>query len=128
MPFAVTDGIRSAVFVAFTTVALAMPFDFIGQIDPFKVFEPSHLTTVSTAFITVLLIISLFFYRPWCTLACPFGLTGGWRNIFPGFVCAGTKPSAFNVVLAIALVLPAIPSICWMVIKSKPTAIPAPLA
>ena len=76
MPFAVTNGIRITVFVVFIMVALAMPFDFIGPIDPFKVFDPSHLTMVSAAFIAVLLFISLFFYRPWCTLACPFGLTG----------------------------------------------------
>jgi len=85
LPFAVTNGIRIMVFVAFTLVALAMPFDFIGPIDPFKVFEPSHLTTVSIAFIALLLILSLFFYRPWCTLACPFGLTGWLAERFSWF-------------------------------------------
>ncbi|MBP2655960.1 MAG: yccM 2 [Firmicutes bacterium] len=76
LPFAVTNGIRITLFVAFTIVAFAIPLDLIGLFDPFKVFQPSHLTTVSVAFIAVLLVISLFFYRPWCTLACPFGLTG----------------------------------------------------
>ena len=85
MPFVVTNSIRIIVFVAFTIAALAMPFDFIGLIDPFKVFEPSHLTTVSAVFIAVLLIISLFFYRPWCTLACPFGLTGWLAERFSWF-------------------------------------------
>lgn len=85
MPFAVTNGIRIMIFVAFTVSAVAIPFDFIGTIDPFKVFAPSHLTMGSAAFITVLLIISLFFYRPWCTLACPFGLTGWLTEQFSWF-------------------------------------------
>ena len=76
LPFAVTNSIRIVVFVMFSFAALTIPYDFIGPIDPFKVFEPSHLTMVSTGFIVCLLLLSLFFYRPWCTLACPFGLTG----------------------------------------------------
>ena len=85
MPFAVTNGIRIAVFIIFTISALGIPFDFIGPIDPFKVFAPTHLTIVSASFITVLLIVSLFFYRPWCTLACPFGLTGWLMERFSWF-------------------------------------------
>lgn len=76
LPFTVTNSIRIIVFILFSLAALTIPYDFIGPIDPFKVFEPSHLTAVSTGFIVFLLILSLFFYRPWCTLACPFGLTG----------------------------------------------------
>lgn len=85
MPFAVTNGIRIMVFVAFTVSAFMIPFDFIGPIDPFKIFAPTHLTKVSVAFISVLLLISLFFYRPWCTLACPFGLTGWLAERFSWF-------------------------------------------
>lgn len=85
MPFIVTNSIRSIVFVVFTIVAFAIPFDFIGAIDPFKVFAPSHLTMVSAVFIAVLLILSLFFYRPWCTLVCPFGLTGWLMERFSWF-------------------------------------------
>ncbi|MBP2641975.1 MAG: yccM 2 [Firmicutes bacterium] len=76
IPFAVSNGIRITVFIAFTIVAIGLSYDFIGPVDPFKVFALQQLTLVSTAFIALLLLISLFFYRPWCTLACPFGMTG----------------------------------------------------
>ncbi|CQR72068.1 Putative electron transport protein YccM [Sporomusa ovata DSM 2662] len=82
IPFAVTNSIRIIVFIAFTIVAFAVPFDFIGMIDPFKIFAPSHLTMVSGVIIVALLFLSLFFYRPWCTLACPFGLTGWLAEYF----------------------------------------------
>lgn len=76
LPFRVTNSIRISVVILFAIVALAIPYDFIGPIDPFKIFEPSHLTVISAIFIAALLAASLFMYRPWCTLACPFGLTG----------------------------------------------------
>jgi len=74
--FGITNSIRICVFVAFTIVAFAVPFDFIGMIDPFKIFSSEYLTMVNVFFIAALLFSSLFIYRPWCTLACPFGLTG----------------------------------------------------
>lgn len=85
LPFAVSNGIRITVFAAFSVVAFAVPFDLIGVIDPFKIFAPSHLTAASAAFIAALLFVSLFFYRPWCTLACPFGLTGWLAERFSWF-------------------------------------------
>jgi len=76
IPFMLSNGIRITVFVVFTFIAIGVPYDFIGPVDPFKVFAPSQLTLLSAGFIGFLLLLSLFFYRPWCTLACPFGMTG----------------------------------------------------
>jgi polyferredoxin len=76
LPFVVSNSIRTAVFIVATIVAFWIPFDLIGAVDPFKIFAPTMIGMVSGAFIFLMLIMSLFIYRPWCTLACPFGLTG----------------------------------------------------
>ena len=48
----------------------------IGWIDPFKVFKPAALGLYGGIFLGALLAASLFIYRPWCHLFCPFGLAG----------------------------------------------------
>jgi ferredoxin len=73
-PFWLTNSIRIAVFVVFTIVATLWAFDLIGLIDPFKIYHPSALIAVGIVFIAIVLIASLFVYRPWCHFACPFGL------------------------------------------------------
>lgn len=73
-PFWLSNTIRVIVFLVFTAIALLWAFDVIGLIDPFKIYNPAVLTGVGIAFLTVLLIASLFVYRPWCHFACPFGL------------------------------------------------------
>jgi polyferredoxin len=50
--------------------------DIIGAIDPFKIFNPRVLTAAGIIFISAVLLLSLFTYRPWCHLLCPFGLIG----------------------------------------------------
>lgn len=76
LPFAVTNGIRITFFVLFTIVAFLWATDMIEPIDPFKIYKPTALTTTGIFFVGSLLIASLFIYRPWCTMFCPFGLTG----------------------------------------------------
>lgn len=76
IPFAITGKVRIAVFIVFSAIAIIVPFDIIGAVDPFKIFSPAVLTIVSGGFIILLLVLSLVTYRPWCTFACPFGLTG----------------------------------------------------
>ena len=76
IPFKWSQRVRVAVFVAFTAIAFAFAFDVIGSIDPFKIYTPSHLTIFGGGAVLVLLLLSLITYRPWCTFACPFGLTG----------------------------------------------------
>jgi Pyruvate/2-oxoacid:ferredoxin oxidoreductase delta subunit len=74
IPFRASNTIRVSVFVLFTLVAVSWTFDFIGYIDPFKIFHPTAMTIAGIVFLALLLITSLFVYRPWCHLACPFGL------------------------------------------------------
>lgn len=75
-PFVVTNAIRIAVFIGFTGVAFLWSFDLLGHVDPFKIYNPAALTLTSGAFIGLLLLASLFVYRPWCHCFCPFGLAG----------------------------------------------------
>lgn len=76
IPFIVTNTIRVTFFILFTVVAFVWAFDVIGVIDPFKIFNPAVLGTTAIAFIAIMLFASLFVYRPWCHLFCPFGLVG----------------------------------------------------
>jgi len=76
LPFVVTNTIRVAFFILFTIVAFVWAFDMVGEIDPFKIFNPAMLGTAAIICIALMLIASLFIYRPWCHLFCPFGLVG----------------------------------------------------
>jgi NAD-dependent dihydropyrimidine dehydrogenase PreA subunit len=73
-PFAVTNAIRIITFAILSVAAFAWGFDIIGTIDPFKIFKPSVVAVYGWIFIGAVLIASLFIYRPWCHLFCPFGL------------------------------------------------------
>jgi NAD-dependent dihydropyrimidine dehydrogenase PreA subunit len=76
IPFAWTNGIRIAFFGAFTLAAFVWVTDIIEPVDPFKVYKPAMLGIAGIAFLGALLLASLFVYRPWCHLFCPFGLVG----------------------------------------------------
>lgn len=76
IPFIITNTIRVAFFIIFTIVAFVWAFDVIGMIDPFKIFNPAVFGTAGIISIALILIASLFVYRPWCHLFCPFGLVG----------------------------------------------------
>jgi NAD-dependent dihydropyrimidine dehydrogenase PreA subunit len=76
IPFAWTNGIRMAFFGIFTLAAFLWVTDIIEPIDPFKVYKPAMLGIAGIAFLGALLLASLFVYRPWCHLFCPFGLVG----------------------------------------------------
>ncbi len=73
-PFWLSNSIRVAVFAAFTAVGVLWAFDFIGYVDPFKIFNPAVMTVAGIGFVLIVLALSLFVYRPWCHFACPFGL------------------------------------------------------
>ena len=75
-PFWFTNTFRLAFFVLFTLVAFMWAIDIFEKIDPFKIYKPQVITTFGWLFIGSLLIVSLFVYRPWCQLFCPFGLIG----------------------------------------------------
>jgi polyferredoxin len=74
IPYAVSNTVRILFFIIFSVVAFAWAFDLIGPIDPFKVYKPAALGIAGGSFVTVLLLLSAVIYRPWCHLACPFGL------------------------------------------------------
>ena len=76
LPFAVTNSVRIGFLVLFTVVTFLWGTDIIEPIDPFKIYKPMHLGIVGGAFVAGLLVLSLFVYRPWCHLFCPFGLVG----------------------------------------------------
>ncbi len=76
IPFVVTNTIRIMFLAVFTLIAFLWSYDIVEPIDPFKIFKPSHLGIAGIIFVGVLLITSLFIYRPWCHMFCPFGLAG----------------------------------------------------
>lgn len=76
LPFVLTNTIRVLSLLVFTVVAFAWGLDLGELIDPFRVFKPVYLGIAGGIFAAIVLIISLFVYRPWCHLFCPFGLVG----------------------------------------------------
>lgn len=75
-PFAVTNSIRALFFVLIVLFAFLWSFDIVEPVDPFKIYKPAALVVPGILFIVVILAASLFVYRPWCHLFCPFGLVG----------------------------------------------------
>jgi polyferredoxin len=76
VPFVVSNGVRAAFFGALVLSAFVWATDIVEGIDPFKVFKPQALGLAGAAFAGVVLVLSLFTYRPWCHFFCPFGLAG----------------------------------------------------
>jgi len=76
IPFIVSNSIRSLFFILLIIIASAWATDIVEHIDPFKIFNPSTLTFIGWMFVGIILGSSLLFYRPWCSLFCPFGLLG----------------------------------------------------
>jgi polyferredoxin len=76
LPFLFTNSVRIVFLSIFTSAAFIWAFDIVEPIDPFKVFKPAKLTGIGWTFIGLLCIASIFIYRPWCHMFCPFGLVG----------------------------------------------------
>ncbi len=76
IPFAVSNTIRGVFFLGFVLIAFIWSLDIIETINPFTIFNPAALPVIGIAFISMILVGSLFIYRPWCHLFCPFGLVG----------------------------------------------------
>lgn len=74
--FALTNSIRIIFLIAITVFAIAWSYDIVEPIDPFKIYKPEAVILKGWIFISAILILSLFIYRPWCHLFCPFGLAG----------------------------------------------------
>jgi polyferredoxin len=73
LPFVVTNTVRIFVLVLLAFAAFAWSMDIIHPIDPFKIYRPAMLGFAGAIFVAVVLAVSLFVYRPWCHLLCPFG-------------------------------------------------------
>ncbi|MHB9129651.1 MAG: 4Fe-4S binding protein [Armatimonadota bacterium] len=76
LPFAITNSIRILVVVVAASLALIWGVDLIEPVNPFTIYNPTQLAITGAVVVGVLLVASLFIYRPWCHLACPFGLLG----------------------------------------------------
>lgn len=76
IPFIISNSVRTLFFAALVWVAVTWAYDITHEIDPFKIFKPAAISIIGWTFIVALLLSSLFVYRPWCHLFCPFGLTG----------------------------------------------------
>ena len=72
-PLWLTNAVRVLAFVALLGGLIAAGTDWIGLIDPFRIFSLSVPWTVAL-FSAAVLAASLFIYRPWCRFLCPFGL------------------------------------------------------
>ena len=84
IPFIVSNSIRILFFIILTIVAFIRAVDIISAIDPFKIFKPQVIDMAGGLFIGLILVLSLFVYRPWCHFFCPFGLVG-WLGEKVGF-------------------------------------------
>ena len=76
IPFIVSNSIRILFFLVLILVAFFRSADIIRAIDPFKIFKPQVIGMAGGLFIGLILVLSLFVYRPWCHFFCPFGLVG----------------------------------------------------
>jgi len=77
-PFAVTNAVRGGLFI----LMLLLLFGILGQrrgfvlyhaVNPFNLFDLSFEMVSIGVTIVVAIVLSLFVYRPFCTLICPFG-------------------------------------------------------
>jgi polyferredoxin len=76
IPFIISNTVRILFFIAFTFAAFLWAADIVEIIDPFKIYKPAVISLFGGLFIGLILILSLFIYRPWCSFFCPFGLVG----------------------------------------------------
>ncbi len=74
-PFWLSNGIRILAFVGLVGGLIVAGLDWIGIIDPFQIFS-FNFTWAIAIFSLVVIVASIFIYRPWCRFLCPFGLVG----------------------------------------------------
>jgi NAD-dependent dihydropyrimidine dehydrogenase PreA subunit len=75
-PFVIANSVRLIFLFLLTLAAFAWGIDIVEPIDPFKIYNPTAIGLAGIVFIGLILIASLFVYRPWCHFFCPFGLVG----------------------------------------------------
>lgn len=72
-PFWLSNGVRVVAFVALIGGLVLAGLDWIGVVDPFRLFQ-FDLTGAGLIVTGLVLLASLFIYRPWCQFLCPYGL------------------------------------------------------
>jgi len=72
-PFWLSNTVRSITSAGLLVGLIVAGLDWIGWINPFHVFRFDFSLAIGIFFV-ILLIASLFIYRPWCQFLCPFGL------------------------------------------------------
>ena len=73
-PFWLSNTVRIASFLGMVFTAVILSFDLFGKFDPFTIFDPVGLGITAAVFAGIVLIASIFIYRPFCYFFCPFGL------------------------------------------------------
>ena len=73
VPFRLSNVMRFGFLAAIALGALVFATDILEPIDPFRIFSFSAIAAVAIGVAAVLLVLSLWVYRPWCTFLCPFG-------------------------------------------------------
>ncbi len=76
IPFAWSNTIRIIFFIATVASSLLWALNVIDSINPFAIFGGIALWWPGWVFAGGIMVMSLFVYRPWCHLFCPFGLLG----------------------------------------------------
>jgi len=74
IPFLLSNSIRITFFIATTVISILWTVNIIDSINPFYIFNGSQIKLFGWFFVGSILITSIFIYRPWCHLFCPFGL------------------------------------------------------
>jgi polyferredoxin len=74
IPFILSNSIRIAFFSLTTIISSLWAINIIDPINPFAVFSGLEIKLFGWCFIGIILAASIFVYRPWCHLFCPFGL------------------------------------------------------
>ncbi len=87
--------IRNVLLIALILQLLIMGEIFWCKIDPFKAIFNINLNynyeIISGILLVLLLVTSIFSYRPFCRAICPIGLILGWISVIPGASILGYK-------------------------------------
>lgn len=73
-PFWLSNSVRIASFLGMIFGAFFLSFDLFGIFDPFKIFSPGKIGIAAGVFAGIVILASVFIYRPFCYFFCPFGL------------------------------------------------------
>ncbi|MCU7549305.1 4Fe-4S binding protein [Chitinophagaceae bacterium LB-8] len=83
---------RLVVFFALIAQLLVTQTILWNKVDPFKTaYNLMASNVVSWVLLAMILVISVFMYRPFCKTACPVGLVLGWMSKIPGTAAISPK-------------------------------------